>query len=35
MLCNNGLNNVAVNENKIPEYEIILGLQNKTIHLMK
>ena len=34
MLCNNGLNNVAVKENKIPEYEIVLGLQ-KTICLMK
>ena len=35
MLCNNGLNNVTVKENKIPEYDIVLGLQNKTIRLMK
>ena len=27
MLWNNGLNNVTVKENKIPEYENVLGLQ--------
>lgn len=35
MLWNNGLNNVTVKENKIPEYEIVLWLQNKTNRLMK
>ena len=35
MLCNNGLNNMTVKENKIPEYEMFLELQNKTIRLMK
>ena len=35
MLCNNGINNVIVKENNIPEYKIVLGMQNKTIRLMK
>ena len=35
MLWNNGLKNVTVKENNIPEYKIVLGMQNKTIRLMK